>query len=393
MAKPTLISLYSGCGGSALGFKNAGFEIDFMNDNNADSCYTLIENFQKTSDNPDRKIIHRGNIKDVFSFGQADVIEGGFPCQGFSLAGPRKVDDKRNILYNYLKRAITFANPKFFVAENVKGFVSIGEDGKNKLYDKEGNLQLGKVASAITSELATTGGGYNVHCKILDAKDYGIPQDRERIIIVGVRKDLDFEFEFPRATHGKNLKPYVTLESIKNIPSLETEVYKEKKDDREDYFSSRYMSRNRIRPWNNVSFTIPADAGQVPADPSCEKMWDTPDGKRPGKIKPIDKKIAQPLAGGFQGPIDTRMDWNEFRKKHEKDISKDLRRLSWRQCAAIQGFPKDYKFHGDVKSIYRQIGNAVPPPMMQQVAQCIMPYFEGKTSSYPKKKILSRISN
>ena len=208
-------------------------------------------------------------------------------------------------MYNYLKRAITFANPKFFVAENVKGFVSIGEDGKNKLYDKEGNLQLGKVASAITSELATTGGGYNVHCKILDAKDYGIPQDRERIIIVGVRKDLDFEFEFPRATHGKNLKPYVTLESIKNIPSLETEVFKEKKDDREDYFSSRYMSRNRIRPWSKPSFTIPADAGQVPADPSCEKMWDTPDGKVPGGIKPDDSE------------------WTEFRKKHEKDISKD----------------------------------------------------------------------
>ena len=79
------------------------------------------------------------------------------------------------------------------------------------------------------------------------------------------------------------------------------------------------MSRNRIRSWNNVSFTIPADAGQVPADPSCEKMWETPDGKRPGKIKPTDKKIVQPLADGFQGPIDTRMDWNEFRKKHEKD--------------------------------------------------------------------------
>ena len=127
------------------------------------------------------------------------------------------------------------------------------------------------------------------------------------------------------------------------------------------------MSRNRIRPWSKPSFTIPADAGQVPADPSCEKMWDTPDGKVPGGKKPHDSE------------------WTEFRKKHEKDISRDLVRLSWRQCAAIQGFPKNYKFHGDVKSIYRQIGNAVPPPMMQQVAQCIMPYFEGKTSTYPKK--------
>ena len=79
-------------------------------------------------------------------------------------------------------------------------------------------------------------------------------------------------------------------------------------------------------------------------------------------------------------------DWPEFRKNHSDDIADDLIRMSWRQCAAIQGFPKDYKFSGDVKSIYRQIGNAVPPPMMQQVAECIKPYFEGKESSFPMRK-------
>ena len=367
MKKPTLISLYSGCGGSALGFQNAGFEITFMNDNNPDACYSLKENFEKTSDNPDRKIVHRGNIKDVFEFGSADIIEGGFPCQGFSLAGPRKVDDKRNVLYNYLKRAITFANPKFFVAENVKGFVTIGEDGKGKFFEYGKIAKLGAVASAIKSELETTGGGYNVHCEILDAKDYGLPQDRERIFIVGIRNDLDFKFEFPRPTHGDGLLSYVSMQEygLKNIPSLETEVYKEKKDDREDYFSSRYMSRNRIRRWDDVSFTIPAEASQVPADPSCEKMWN------------ID-------VTGTNRPKDD--EWAEFRKDHEADIAKDLVRLSWRQCAKIQGFPDDYKFSGDVKSIYSQIGNAVPPPMMQKVAECIMPYFEGKESSYPLKK-------
>ena len=103
-------------------------------------------------------------------------------------------------------------------------------------------------------------------------------------------------------------------------------------------------------------------------------------------IKPIDKKIAPPLPKGFQGPIDMREDWNGFRKKHDKDIAKDLRRMSWRQCAAIQGFPENHVFEGDVKSIYRQIGNAVPPPMMQQVAECIKPYFEGKESSFPMRK-------
>ena len=367
MAKPTLISLYSGCGGSALGFQNAGFEITYMNDNNADACYSLQENFEKKSDNPEREIVHRGNIKDVFDFGNADVIEGGFPCQGFSLAGPRKVDDKRNVLYNYLKRTITFANPKFFVAENVKGFVTIGEKSKKKYFDDGKIAKLGDVAAAIKSELESTGAGYNVHCEILDAKDYGLPQDRQRIFIVGVRNDLDFKFEFPRPTHGEGLLPYLSMKEygVKDIPSLETEVFKERKEDREDYFSSRYMSRNRIRKWSDVSFTIPAEASQVPADPSCEKMWNI---DVTGQNRPKDHE------------------WAEFRKAHDKDIAKDLVRMSWRQCAKIQGFPDDYKFSGDVKSIYRQIGNAVPPPMMQKVAECIMPYFEGKESSYPLKK-------
>ena len=263
MEKPTLISLYSGCGGSALGFQNAGFEITYMNDNNADACYTLKENFEKPSANPDRQIVHRGNVKDVFQFGSADIIEGGFPCQGFSLAGPRKVDDKRNMLYQYLKRAITFANPKFFVAENVKGFVTIGENAKQSFFKKGKIANLGSVASAIVKELEATGAGYNVKYELLDAKDYGLPQDRQRIFIVGVRKDLEYEFEFPKPTHGPGLKPYVTMKDygIKDIHSLETEVFRDGKSHGRDYFGARYMSRNRLRKWNDVSFTIPADAG------------------------------------------------------------------------------------------------------------------------------------
>ena len=154
--KPTLISLYSGCGGSALGFKNAGFAITFMNDRNRDACETLEANF------PDSLVV-RQNIKDVFNFGDADVIEGGFPCQGFSLAGPRKVNDERNSMYHYLKRAIMLVNPKFFVVENVKGFVTIGENGKGQFFNKDGTIKkLGKIATAIVDELASTGAGYNV---------------------------------------------------------------------------------------------------------------------------------------------------------------------------------------------------------------------------------------
>ena len=154
------------------------------------------------------------------------------------------------------------------------------------------------VGEAIKSELESTGAGYNVHCEILDAKDYGLPQDRQRIFIVGVRNDLDFKFEFPRPTHGEGLLPYVSMKEygVKDIPSLETEVFKERKENREDYFSSRYMSRNRIRKWNDVSFTIPAEAQQVPADPSCKKMWDV---DVIGENRPKDRE------------------WAEFRKAHD----------------------------------------------------------------------------
>jgi len=135
----------------------------------------------------------------------------------------------------------------------------------------------------------------------------------------------------------------------------------EAKGKRKDYFGSRYMSRNRIKKWSEVSFTIPAEAGQIPADPSSKKMWNLPDE-------------------AVRGIKDS--DWADFRKAHDKDISESLIRLSWRRCAAIQGFPPEYEFCGDIKSKYRQIGNAVPPLLMEKVADCIMPYFEGKKKSY-----------
>ena len=213
MIKPKLISLYSGAGGAARGFQKAGFQIVFMNDKDPDACKTLKKNAKKLKINPD--VIHEGEIQDVYEFGNADVVEGGFPCQGFSIAGPRKkaikkkksknrdfryleINDKRNVLYNYLKRAITLSNPKCFVAENVKGFVSIGEKGTGPYFDKDGKvIKFGTIAQAIITELEEIGVGYKVECKLLNAKDYGIPQNRERIFIVGIRNDIDSNFKWP----------------------------------------------------------------------------------------------------------------------------------------------------------------------------------------------------
>jgi DNA (cytosine-5)-methyltransferase 1 len=253
--------------------------------------------------------------------------------------------------------------PDFFVGENVKGFVTIGEKSKAKYFQNGSIAKLGRVAEVIIKELSEINGGYNISYELHNAKSFGIPQDRERIIIVGVRKDLDFEFKFPKPTHGEGLLPYVSMKEygVEDIPFRKDEVFMERKGKRKDYFSSRYMSRNRIRKWNQTSFTIPAEASQVIAHPSCKSMWDIDVS---GKNRPKDSE------------------WSEFRKKHENDISKDLIRMSWRQCAAIQGFPNDYPFCGGIVSIYKQVGNAVPPLLMQRIAECIMPYYKGKKSSY-----------
>ena len=359
MKKPTVSTLFAGCGGDTLGFVNAGFELVYANDNNPDACDTLRKRFEKTK----KEIIHKERIQKINEFKSSNVITGGFPCQGFSLAGPRQVEDKRNILYQDLKRAISTVNPEFFMAENVKGFVTIGETTQRKFFDNGKIVKLGKVAAAIIEEFSKIGNGYNVSYELHNVKDFGLPQDRERIVIVGVRKDLDFTFKFPKPTHGDGLLPHVSMEKygIRDIAFTKKDIFMEKKGRRKDYFSSRYMSRNRIRKWNEPSFTIPADASQVPASPDCTQMWNI---DVTGKNRPKDSE------------------WAEFRKKNDKHIAKDLVRLSWRQCAAIQGFPPDYEFSGDVKSIYKQIGNAVPPPLIQKVAECIMQYFKGETVSY-----------
>ncbi len=351
---PTVTTLFAGGGGDTLGFTSAGFKLVFANDSNSDACDTLRNRFENG-----QKIIHFGNIRKISDFVNSNVISGGFPCQGFSVAGPRKTTDKRNTLYEDLKRAISATMPEFFVAENVKGFVTLGGAEHREFFQNGKIVNLGRIAQMIIEELTDI--GYKVHYELHNARDFGIPQDRERIIIVGVRNDLDYEFKFPKPTHDKD--HFVSMEEygVMDIDAKDSEIYREKKGRRKDYFSSRYMSRNRIRRWDQTSFTIPAEARQIPACPDCTKMWNTDVLK---ENKPSDEDLP------------------EFYKKHFKHISKDLVRMSWRQCAAVQGFPPDYEFSGKIESKYKQIGNAVPPPLMRKIAECIMPYFKGKKSSF-----------
>ena len=300
MREFTAISLFCGAGGLDIGFERAGFKTIWANDFEPDACKTH-ENWS------DAKVVCGDIAKvDINTIPDADIILGGFPCQGFSLSGPRKIDDSRNVLYKHYVKIVKKKKPLMFVGENVKGILTMGG---------------GQVIEAIIEEFSEC--GYDVYCKLLNARDFEVPQDRERVIICGFRKDLNikhFEYPTPRGF-------IVTLrEAIKNIPEpTDDEVCMAP-------YSSRFMSRNRKRGWDEVSYTIPAMAKQVTLYPGSPDM------------NKIDKDL-----------------W-EFGKEGI------TRRLSWREAAAIQTFPADLEFYGDLVSKYKQIGNAVPVKLAEIVA-------------------------
>ena len=315
MKKPTVIDLFCGAGGLSLGFEKAGFEVAFANDNNKYACETYRHNIKKGD-----KALFEGNIEKIIEFPKADVVAGGYPCQGFSLAGKRLVADPRNKLYLEFARCVREVEPKFFVAENVKGLLTLGN---------------GEIIKAMMREFTTINGGFSVKYKLLNAKWFGAPQDRERVVIVGVRKDLKFDFQYPEPTHGPlAVKPYVTLKDVlwdlKEKPGLY----------QTGTFSPIYMSRNRKRNWDEQSFTIQAGARHAPLHPDSSDMVMV--GKDKWKFLHSDK----------------------------------VRRLSVRECARIQGFPDSFEFYGPIAEQYKQIGNAVPVPLSFAIAKQINAYFK-----------------
>lgn len=300
MGRLTQASLFCGAGGLDIGFERAGFKTIWANDFNADAC----ETFRKWSSAEvvcgDIGAVDANDIPDV------DVILGGFPCQGFSLSGPRKLDDSRNVLYKHYVRIVQAKKPLMFVGENVKGLLTMGH---------------GQIINAIVQAFSDC--GYDVYYKLLNAKYFEVPEDRERVIIVGFRKDLGIKhFEFP--VERDFIIPL--REALKNVPDpLPGEVC-------EAPYSSRYMSRNRKRGWNDVAYTVPAMAKQVTLWPGSPDM------------AKVDKD------------------------KWEFGADGETRRLSWREAAAIQTFPENMEFCGDLTSIYKQIGNAVPCKLAEIVA-------------------------
>lgn len=304
----TVLSLFSGVGGMDLGFIQAGFQVVWANDNYPDAVATYRRNIGD-------HIVER-NILDIESchFPKSDVIIGGFPCQGFSVANTqRSKQDGRNKLYLEFVRVLSITMPKVFVAENVPGILS---------------LERGAVIKTIISDFSDV--GYNVLYKVLNAADYGVPQLRRRVFIVGVRKDVVYESDliWPKKTHADP--------SVPNTLSL--------------------------HEWIRVG-----DALSHLPDPSpdCEISNHNSFSKYKLRFngylghRTIDANSPAPTVtgrGDMKGGVVVM---------HHPS---NTRRMTPRETAIVQGFPDDFAFSGTNSSVYRQVANAVPPPLAKSVA-------------------------
>jgi DNA (cytosine-5)-methyltransferase 1 len=321
-----IVSFFAGAGGLDLGFQNAGFNVIWANEYDKE----IWETYQK---NHPHTVLDKRSIVNVPSdeVPECDGIIGGPPCQSWSEAGAMKgIEDKRGQLFFDFIRILEAKQPKFFLAENVSGML------------------LGRHSPALENikELFRNAGiGYELSFEMVNACDYNVPQDRKRVIFVGIRKDLGFKYEFQKPNF-----PKLTLQDA--ISDLKENVLPAKTNNKtngnncaipnHEYmtggFSTIFMSRNRVRSWDEQSFTIQAGGRHAPIHPQAPKM------------KFIEQNIRVFVPG----------------QEHL------YRRLSVRECARVQTFPDDFIFHYDnISAGYKMIGNAVPVNLAHFLANTI----------------------
>lgn len=323
------ISLFSGCGGLDLGFiggfqvfKNkfkkkfdrTSFEVIWANDINAKAVETYKKNIGKHIICEDIKNV------DVASIPNCDIVLGGFPCQDFSIAGKRKgFESERGNLYKEMLRVIESKKPMAFVAENVKNIIN------PKLVDLERNQP---VIQTIISDFKAL--GYDVKYKCLFAPDYGIPQRRERVIIVGTRSDLGIEYKYPKSFH----EPMTSKEAIDDLWGKEQD---------EKILNHNQMSLAKFRPPSKVG----TQGNQmIPENGPSHVMRAEHHMNIQAHYRTLDPT----------GNLENRDYW---------------RRLTVREAARLQTFPDNFKLLGNKSSTYKQVGNAVPPILGWYVARSL----------------------
>lgn len=321
-----VVSFFAGAGGLDLGFERAGFEVVWANEFDREIWETYEKNHPDTF--LDTRSIVDVPAKEV---PDCDGIIGGPPCQSWSEAGAaRGIKDKRGQLFYDFIRILEEKQPKFFLAENVSGM----------LISKHNEALEG-----IKELFRNAGEGYELSFQMLNASDYNVPQDRKRVFFIGIRKDLGFKYKFPTQTFPKvSLEEAISDLQGTALPALEFNNTngRDCKVANHEFmigsFSTIYMSRNRVRAWDEQSFTIQAGGRHAPIHPQAPKM----------KFIEQNKRIFVP---------------------GKEDL---YRRLSVRECARIQTFPDEFVFHYDkVAAGYKMIGNAVPVNLAKFLAESI----------------------
>lgn len=325
---PRAVSLFSGCGGSDAGVIAAGFDVVMANDVIAYARDAYLANLPKTD-------YVLGDVCKLETFPAAELLVGCYPCQGFSQGGAREADRRINTLYKEFARALGIIQPKAFIAENVSGL-------RRSTYKHLLDDQIARFSAAGEH-------GYNVVWQELKAHEYGVPQERKRLVIVGIRKDLGVGYTFPAPTHGPNAdRPFVKIgEVLKGLPDWPEGEFCD------DPFHWYYLSRNRRRGMDEISKTIVSHMRHMPLHP----------------VSPPLKRI--------------------HTDKWEFEEDKPARRFSYREAARLQGFTGRYLRHGhdfvfpdadhpssairynQMRQRYKVIGNAVPPPLFEAVARAL----------------------
>ncbi len=310
--KFTVVELFAGAGGLALGLERAGLEPILLNDFDKDCVATLEKN------RPGWNII-LGDIKEIdFKGIRADVVTGGFPCQAFSYAGKKLgFEDTRGTLFYEFVRAVKEIKPKLFLAENVYGLIS---------HDR------GRTLSTILEVFRSL--GYNVQYKVLDAVNYSVPQKRKRIIIIGTRNGIEFEYPI------RHYKTVTLGEALKDVPKSIGTKYSEK----------RRKVLELVPPggsWINLPYDIQKEF--------LGKSYHSGGGKR-GMARRIS----------WDEPCLT-LTTSPSQKQTERCHPEETRPFTVREYARIQTYPDDWDFCGSVSSQYKQIGNAVPVKLAEVV--------------------------
>lgn len=325
-APPTFIEVCAGCGGMSSGFIDAGFKPLLINELERVFCETLRVNHVGAN-------IVCGSMTelDLMSYkGTVDVLQGGVPCQAFSHAGERKgMADPRGQLIIHFNKLINDCEPKLFIVENVKGLLSHNH---------------GKTFASVI-ELFENGGMYKVYHTVLNAKDYEVPQKRERVIIVGVHHTIKKEFTYPE----KSDKNILLKDVLVNVPPSQGAVYPEHKKE-----------VMKLVPPGGCWIDLPKDVQESYMGNSI-------------------------FSGGGKRGIARRLSMNEqsltlttspAQKQTERCHPIETRPLTVREYARIQTFPDTYTFSGSMGNQYKQIGNAVPVLLAKAIAMQVKKFLE-----------------